>query len=135
MSRSAGQLDATETVVAMEQAALERWCSGDPSGFLEICGPDVTYFDPFSEHRLDGLSALTDYYEGLRGQIRAPQHEVLEPVVQHVGEAAVLTFQFRSCGDDGTEQRWNCTEVYEQAGNGWRIASTHWSFTNAGSAG
>ena len=34
------------TVLAMERAALDRWCQGDPSGFLEITAPEVVYFDP-----------------------------------------------------------------------------------------
>ena len=43
------------SIIAMEEAALDRWGKGDPSGFLEISAPDVVYFDPFIEHRLDGL--------------------------------------------------------------------------------
>ena len=45
-------------VVRMERAALKRWLNGDPSGFLEISAPDVVYFDPFTERRIDGLDAL-----------------------------------------------------------------------------
>jgi ketosteroid isomerase-like protein len=33
-------------IIEMEKAALDRWGKGDPSGFLEICSPDVVYFDP-----------------------------------------------------------------------------------------
>lgn len=57
----------TETLVTMESAALERWGNGDPSGFLEICAPDVVYFDPYLEKRIDGVEALTQYYKGLWG--------------------------------------------------------------------
>jgi len=62
---TAGKLaeDDTVTVLALERAALDRWGQGDPSGFLEICAPDVTYFDNTVERRLDGLYALTAYYE------------------------------------------------------------------------
>ena len=48
-----------EKIVAMEREALDRWGSGDPGGFLEINDPDVSYFDPFQEKRLDGLDRLT----------------------------------------------------------------------------
>ena len=34
-------------IIAMEKAALKRWGRGDPDGFLEICAPDVVYFDPY----------------------------------------------------------------------------------------
>ena len=44
----------TAEIIALERAALDRWGAGDPSGYLEISAPDVTYFDPFLERRLDG---------------------------------------------------------------------------------
>jgi hypothetical protein len=119
-------------IVELECAALSRWCSGDPSGFLEISAPDVVYFDPYLERRLDGLAALTERYEGLRGMIDAPRFEMIAPVVQVVGDAAILTFNFNSWDADGRESRWNCTEAYRRTADGWRIFQTHWSYANAG---
>ena len=124
--------DLAAHLVALEEAALRRWCDGDPSGFLEISAPDVVYFDPFLERRLDGLPALTAYYESLRGKVRAERFELIGPRVQRVGEAAVLTFNFASYGPGPGESRWNCTEVYRRDPAGWRLIQTHWSFTNAG---
>jgi len=118
-------------VIDMEKAALARWCNGDPSGFLEISAPDVVYFDPFKPTRLDGIASLTEYYESIRGQIFAPRHEMLTPAVIETQDAAVLTFQFVSYGgSEGSEMRWNCTEVYRRGGEEWRIIQTHWSYTN-----
>lgn len=122
-----GTKSVADEILAMEQAALDRWCRGDPSGFLEICSEDVVYFDPFIERRIDGLSALTAHYEKLRGTIAASRHEVLVPVVQHSGDMAVLTFHFVSNGEQGDEGRWNCTEVYRHEALGWRIIQSHWS--------
>lgn len=121
--------DVASTIIAMETAALDRWCQGDPSGFLEISAPDVVYFDPFRDVRLDGHEALTAYYEGLRGKISASRYELANPLVQRVGSAAVLTFNFTSYGGNENAQRWNCTEVYRWSGSGWEIIQTHWSFT------
>lgn len=118
-------------IVGLERGALQRWCSGDPSGFLEISAPDVVYFDPFVKLRIDGLEALRSYYDGLRGRISAARFELLNPVVQGLGDAgAVLTFNFVSWGGDGSESRWNCTEVYRRDQAGWRIVQTHWSLTS-----
>ncbi len=116
-------------IVALETAALERWLSGDPSGFLEISDEDVVYFDPFLARRLDGLAALTDYYEDLRGKIRADRFEILNPKVQVLVDAAALTFNFASWSEGGEATRWNCTEVYARRRDKWRIVQTHWSFT------
>ncbi|MBF0500141.1 MAG: DUF4440 domain-containing protein [Candidatus Riflebacteria bacterium] len=119
-----------EDILELERQALQRWCSGDPSGFLEISAPDVVYFDPFLESRLDGLEALRSYYDGLRGKIRAERYELLNPLVQKLGDrAGVLTFNFVSYGSDGSESRWNSTEVYRKDLPGWRIAHSHWSIT------
>ncbi len=116
----------TKRIISMEEQALARWCRGDPSGFLEISAPDVVYFDPFRPERVEGLPALTAYYEGLRGTISAGRWEMARPLVQFAGNAAVLTFQFTSWG--GQVVRWNCTEVYRRDGDAWRIIQTHWSF-------
>jgi ketosteroid isomerase-like protein len=118
-----------ETIVALECAALARWSKGDPSGFLELCASDVVCFDPFLERRLDGLVALTAHYERLRGNDSAERWELLNPLVQHSGNLAVLTFNFLSYGGSGAGTRWNCTEVYRRDAPGWRIVHTHWSLT------
>jgi uncharacterized protein (TIGR02246 family) len=118
-----------EAVLALEERALARWCQGDPSGFLELSAPDVVYFDPFQARRIDGLEALTAYYESLRGKIFAARTEIVRPRVQPAGDAAVLTFQFVSRGAGGEVHRWNCTEVYRRDAEGWRIIQTHWAFT------
>jgi len=123
------ETEVAEKIIAMEKAALERWCKGDPSGFLEMSAEDVVYFDPFMEKRLDGLDKLKKLYESLRGQVDAGWFEMLNPKV-HVGEnMAVLTFNFNSKVND-IESKWNCTEVYRKETDGqWKIIQTHWSLT------
>lgn len=123
--------DIATTIIAMEQAALDRWGKGDPSGFLEISGPDVVYFDPYLERRIDGFEALTRYYEAIRGKVHIDRYELLNPKVQVGENMAVLTFNYVSYGGE-TQNRWNCTEVYRRANGVWRIIQTHWSFTQIG---
>jgi hypothetical protein len=119
--------DPTGTIIAMERAALDRWCQGDPSGFLEISAPDVVYFDPFLDSRLDGHGALTAHYEALRGKFFASRYELVNPLVQLLGSAAVLTFNSAFYGANEDTYRWNCTEVYRWSGARWEIIQTHWS--------
>lgn len=119
------------TIINLERAALDRWGNGDPSGFLEICAPDVVYFDPGQETRIDGLEALGKYYEAIRGKVSIDRFELLNPLVQQAGDAVVLTFNFVSFGGDEEEYRWNCTEVYRRLGEDWQIIQTHWSYTLA----
>ena len=121
-----------EEIVAMERAGLARWGRGDPSGFLEICAPEVTYFDPYLDRRVDGLDRLRRYYESLAGKISIDRYELLNPNVQVHGDVAVLTFNYVSYGKADSaapDARWNCTEVYRSNEGSWRILHTHWSVT------
>jgi hypothetical protein len=120
-----------DEIISLETEALRRWCSGDPGGFLEISDADVVYFDPFLDKRLDGLAALTQYYEAIRGKINANRFELLNPNVQVIDNMAVLTFNFVSYGGNEDAFRWNCTEAYRRSASGWKIIQTHWSYTRA----
>ena len=123
--------DTAAAIIKLECDALDRWEKGDPSGFLEICAPDVVYFDPSLEKRIDGLEALTRYYEPVRGKVFSERYELLNPLVQVIGDAAVLTFNFVSFGASGKPSPWNCTEVYRRTDGKWLIIQTHWSYTKS----
>jgi len=115
-------------VLLAEQQALARFCSGDPSGFLEISAPDVVYVDPYSPKRLDGLPSLKTYYQSFRGGTNgAAGFELIDPKVQEWSDTAVLTFVFTYHGGRDDGKRWNCVEVYRRTPRGWRIMHTHWS--------
>jgi ketosteroid isomerase-like protein len=116
-------------IVAMERAALDRWGNGDPSGFLEIFAPDVVYFDSAQKKRVDGLAAMTALYESIRGKVHFERYELIDPKVQVIGDAAVLTFNFVSWDEKGEPNRWNTTEVYRRDPAGWRIIQSNWSMT------
>lgn len=114
-------------IVELERAALVRWGQGDPSGYEEISAPEVTYFDPFTETRMDGIDSLRAWYDQVRGKIQIESFEIVDPHVQIAGDIAILTFQFLSHGSEGS-MHWNTTEVYRQDAGQWRIIHTHWSF-------
>lgn len=118
----------SETIIAMERAALDRWGAGDPSGFLEISAPDVCYFDPFLVKRIDGIEGLTKLYESIRGQVKMDSYELIDPRVQVAGDAAVLTFNYEAKIGSAVH-KWNCTEVYANRNGKWQIIQTHWSVT------
>jgi ketosteroid isomerase-like protein len=120
-------------IIALERAALDRWGTGDPSAYLALFEPDVTYFDPVQERRVDGAAAMRSLFEPIAGKIRVDRYDMLHPVVQYGGGLAVLTFNLVSYRtDDGVERvisQWNSTEVYRRTPAGWRIAHSHWSYT------
>ena len=104
--------DIPSLIISMEYAALDRWIHGDLSGFLEICAPDIVYFDPYREKRVDGLEDLTALYKELWGKVLLDRFEPLNPLVQVIGDAAVLTFNYISYAGEA-EYRWNCRKCID----------------------
>ena len=110
-----------EQIIGMERAALERWGKGDPDGYFEIMAPEVVYFDPTVEARIDGLDALKKLIEPYRGKIFVGRFDMQRPNVQRRGDTAVLTFNLISYqtppgGPEKAVARWNSTEVYSRIG-------------------
>jgi ketosteroid isomerase-like protein len=123
-----GNTSISETIIALEKEALEKWNQGNPNAYLDISANDVNYFDPFNELRLDGLEKLKQYYEPIKGQVHVSRYEMVNPKVTATNDMAVLTFNLYSF--EGSEaSKWNCTEVYRlEPGGQWKIVHTHWSF-------
>ena len=131
-------MDVTKRIISLECVALDRWIRADPDGYLSLYANDATYFDPFSERRVDGVAELNARVATMRGitlPFTEPRYEMLDPVVQVEGSTAVLTYNLVNYGkpkgsaDETVLARWNATEVYQQTGGEWRIVHTHWSFT------
>jgi ketosteroid isomerase-like protein len=132
--RGGAESDVTQTIVAFEQGALDRWGRGDPDGYFDIMASDVTYFDPTTEKRVDGIDALKALIAPFRGKIKIDRAEILNPRVQRQGDMAVLAFNLISHGAqvDGGKKgdvRWNSTEIYRRFNGKWQIVHSHWSYT------
>src|SRR5690348_15239365 len=81
-----------DQLIQFERAALDRWGNGDPGGFLELYGPDITYFDPLTAERIDGHDAMAEYYRPWVGKIRIPRYEMRNPHGVVGADLAVLTY-------------------------------------------
>ena len=113
---------------------LDRWGRGDPQGFLETYAPEVTYFDPSEDGRVDGLDAMKQLLAPVAGKIKIDRYEMLNPKVQGHGDVAVLTYNIvnyhrQPDGSEKASARWNSTEVYQRIGGRWRTIHSHWSLT------
>ena len=122
-------LTITETIIALETAALDAWLDGNPSPYLELYSKDFTYFDPVQERRIDGWDRIKEFYESMRGTVKMDGFEIINPVVQHSGSMAVLTYNLQTNSGE-TVWKENCTEVYRlEENNEWKIIHSHWSLT------
>jgi ketosteroid isomerase-like protein len=122
-----------QIIIATERRALDRWGKGDPQGYLEIMAPEVTYFDPMHETRIDGLAAMRTLMATVAGRVSVSRYDMIDPQVQHHGDVALLTFNLISYQrqPDGVERavtKWNSTETYARVDGQWRIIHSHWSF-------
>ncbi|MGI8743319.1 MAG: YybH family protein [Bryobacteraceae bacterium] len=125
--------DIAAQIISLERGALDRWGKGDPGGYQEIYAPEVTYFDPMQDKRIDGLDAIKAMQAPIEGKVRVDRYDMIDPKVQHYGDIAVLTFNLLSyrTGVDGKEAvvgRWNSTEVYRATVGTWKIIHVHWSY-------
>lgn len=118
--------DVAATIKTMERTALDRSDQGDVSAFLAMSDPDVVYIDPFNEKPIYGREALAQYYARVYEGFQPVRGEMSNIKVQVLGNAAMLTFNYKS--PNKPANGWNCTEVYHRTQEGWRIAQTHWSF-------
>ncbi len=125
-----------EDLVALERSALDRWIRMDPQGYLDLQAADLTYFDPFTEKRVDGLDAMQIWVapmKNMKPPFTNPRYEMIDPKVQDGGDMALLTFNLTNYGTPPGDPervlaRWNSTEVYRQMGGRWKIVHSHWSF-------
>lgn len=120
-------------LMALETAAMVRWRTGDPWGFIELYDTTTTYFDTGTPQRLDGLEALQAEYATRAGKIFYDVNDFIAPQVQVCGDTAVLFYRFFSTslhpdGSIANRTPWNCTEVYTRINGQWKIIHNHWSF-------
>jgi ketosteroid isomerase-like protein len=119
-----------DTIFPLEKGAMERWRKGDPLGWAEISAADVTYIDPGLTAPIIGLENYRVYLKQLEGKIHYESSEFIDPRIEIVGEAAVLSYNYRSRPEPSSPDQtlWNTTEVYFCQDGQWRIVHTHWSF-------
>ena len=122
-----------ETIIALERGAMDRWGRGDPQGFIEIFADEVTYFDPSTERRVDGIEAMRALFAPIAGLVKLSRYEILNPDVYRRGDLAVLSYNLVTYSQkpDGGPQvtRWNTTEAYALIGGKWKIVHSHFSLT------
>src|SRR6185503_221345 len=80
--------DLTQQIVKLERGALDRWSKGDTGGYMDLYSDDVSYFDPFTEKRVEGRAAMIERYKPFDGKFSIARYEILNPVVIASGDIA-----------------------------------------------
>jgi ketosteroid isomerase-like protein len=121
--------DARDQIISCEKGLLDKWADGNVLGYTDAMAADGTYFDDIgASERLRGREAIRAYAEALSGQIPPHRYEMVDPVVQMIGDVGVLTFRYHPSSRDGTPLTpWRATTVYRREGAGWSQVHAHWS--------
>ena len=112
-----------QTIISLGHQALNTWNKGDIEGQLKFYADDVTFFDPITAMRVDGLPAVAEYFRTLwAGKVNIPRYEMLNPQVIAGTDLAVLTYNLvnyvhASDGSEKTSTRWNSTQAYRRIGD------------------
>ncbi|MGD0876535.1 MAG: nuclear transport factor 2 family protein [Anaerolineales bacterium] len=122
-----------DSILSLENQAMERWRKGDPWGFVEMSAGDITYVDPGLAKPITGLEEYKAYMRQIEGKVHYQGSKFIQPKVVVLGDAAVLSYNYRSSelSPDGkvlNQTPWNATEVYFWRDGQWKIVHTHWSF-------
>lgn len=128
MAETKSNSDAAREILSLEKVAMECWCKGDVEEYLRNSSDEVTYFDPFTAKRLNGLPELSTLYRSFAGQFHFDRFELVDPKIQLSGDIAVLTYNLITYVGS-KEERWNATMVYEKTRGKWKVIHTHMSLT------
>ena len=113
-------------ILEKEYATLQRWYNGDPMGFIDNSWENVTYFDPSLKSRIDSIDAFRELLTPIIGKVHIPNHRLDKPMVQVIGNIAILTFtDVFALNTDSV--RWHATEVYQCRNNEWKLIHSHWT--------
>jgi ketosteroid isomerase-like protein len=128
-----GDTGLKDTILKIEDSAMEEWRRGNPMRWAEISADDIVYIDPGLNAPIVGKDAYVKYLEPLKGQVLYDASEYVDPRVAVHGNTAILTYNYHSLrkDKDGRPQRtsfWNTTEVYRLIQGQWKIIHTHWSY-------
>jgi hypothetical protein len=96
-----------DEVIALERSALDRWGRGDVGGFLSLYADEITYFDPMTDRRVDGLPAMRAWYEPFAGKFTIDRYEMVDPK-----SAAVRR---RRCADVHRTELWASSGRHREA--------------------
>ncbi len=119
-------------LMALENAAMERWRQGDPMHWIDLSAPEVTYVDPGLTKPIVGVDEYRRYMESLKGKVHYESSDFQRPKAAVYGDVAVLTYNYQGASReaDGSLKRypaWDTTEVYARIDGAWKIIHTHWS--------
>lgn len=125
------QAAVAEHLIGLEKAALDKWFSGDTSGYDQLWSRNnFSYFDAVVTERIDSHSEIEKLLATIEGKLFADSYDFRNPRVQFSDDMSmgVLTFQLYA-RTTLIDMAYNCIEVYHKESDGqWYVIHSTWSF-------
>ena len=117
-----------EILIKLEKASLDRWATGDTSGYTELGAEDVTYFAEGSDTLIVGFKAFKAANDAIDGQFTIPRYEMIDPQVRYIGSVGLLIYTLSNFNKAGeVTSRWKSTEIFQKIGDNWKLIHSHWT--------
>ena len=121
-------------ILSLEKMAMDRLRNSDPGGYLKLGADDILYIDPTLIKPISSLKDLKKHIIEIQGQVHSQRAEFIDARVDSVGNAAVLTYNYRTTVLSAAETMikqtlWNVSQVYNFQDSCWQIVHSHWSYT------
>jgi len=123
-------------LLALTEKLLEVIRTADWDGYVALCDPELSCFEPETKGRLEkGLAFHRPFFKS-GGHLNALSNRVVEPTVQMLGEdgavvAYVREVQARDSTGRTTVKRFVETRVWRRTSAGWRHVHFHRSSPTA----
>ena len=123
--------DATRAeLLALTKKLLEVIRTADWDGYVALCDPELSCFEPETMGRLEkGLAFHRQFFKS-GGHLRAISNRIVEPSVQMLGEdGAVVAYirevQVRDSIGQTTAKKFTETRIWRRTAAGWRHVHFH----------
>lgn len=115
-----------QDILFRELSALDRWCAGDPMGWVELSGENIIYIEPQLTCPITGCLEFRSNLNSFAGKSHSPRQEVLSPRFVCRENTLLLSYIVVFVNTEA----WNVTSVYFKQANEWKLAHSHRSLVN-----
>lgn len=122
--------DLERELLRLEEEQVAAFNRRDIAAALASFSPHVVGFSSTRHERLSGWEALRETFEYYLRQAEVVRYQISEPLVQTLGDTAIMSFYWTVTLQDGEHRReiqGRGTHVFHQEDGQWKIVHEHFS--------
>jgi len=125
-----GNADLHDELLRVEEEQAAAFNRRDVTAALASFSPHIVGFSSTRHERVTGLDALRETFEYYLRQAERVEYRISEPLVQALGDTAIVSFYWTvvlSTGAHRREIHGRGTHVFHREDGQWRIVHEHFS--------